>query len=56
LEGVRKLVEGETWAILIGPVKGEGGIRIPPAGFFEGLRELADGQKLLPVKTKELLD
>jgi predicted acetylornithine/succinylornithine family transaminase len=49
LEGVRKLVDRETCAILIEPVQGEGGIRIPPAGFLKGLRELADEHKLLLV-------
>lgn len=49
LEAVRKLVDAETCAILIEPVQGEGGIRIPPAGFLQGLRELADERGLLLV-------
>jgi predicted acetylornithine/succinylornithine family transaminase len=47
LDAVRKLVDRETCAILIEPVQGEGGIRIPPAGFLQGLRELADEHRLL---------
>jgi acetylornithine/N-succinyldiaminopimelate aminotransferase len=47
LDAVRKLVDRETCAILIEPVQGEGGIRIPPAGFLKGLRELADEHRLL---------
>ena len=47
LEAVRKLIDNETCAILIEPVQGEGGIRIPPAGFLKGLRELADERNLL---------
>jgi acetylornithine/N-succinyldiaminopimelate aminotransferase len=47
LDAVRKLVDRETCAILIEPVQGEGGIRIPPAGFLQGLRELADEHDLL---------
>lgn len=47
LEAVRKLVDRETCAIMIEPVQGEGGIRIPPAGFLQGLRELADDHNLL---------
>ena len=47
LEAVAKLVDDETCAILIEPVQGEGGIRIPPQGFLQGLRELADERELL---------
>ncbi len=47
LDAVRKLVDRETCAILIEPVQGEGGIRIPPDGFLQGLRELADQHELL---------
>jgi predicted acetylornithine/succinylornithine family transaminase len=47
LDAVRNLVDRETCAILIEPVQGEGGIRIPPAGFLQGLRELADERELL---------
>lgn len=47
LEAVKKLIDRETCAIMIEPVQGEGGIRIPPAGFLKGLRELADEHKLL---------
>lgn len=47
LDAVKKLVGKETCAILIEPVQGEGGIRIPPAGFLQGLRDLADENNLL---------
>src|SRR3954463_4295346 len=47
LEAVRKLIDRETCAILIEPVQGEGGIRVPPIGFLKGLRELADEHRLL---------
>jgi acetylornithine/succinyldiaminopimelate/putrescine aminotransferase len=47
LDAVRKLIDRETCAILIEPVQGEGGIKIPPAGFLEGLRQLADEHRLL---------
>ncbi|MGD0329298.1 MAG: aspartate aminotransferase family protein [Nitrososphaeria archaeon] len=32
----------EFAAIFVEPVQGEGGIKIPPEGFFKGLREIAD--------------
>src|SRR6202034_1946660 len=37
----------ETAAILIEPVQGEGGVVIPPDGFLQGLRDLADEHKIL---------
>ncbi|MEQ8789834.1 MAG: aspartate aminotransferase family protein [Pirellulaceae bacterium] len=47
LEAVEKLIDDETCAIMIEPVQGEGGIRIPPEGFLAGLRKLADDNELL---------
>jgi predicted acetylornithine/succinylornithine family transaminase len=47
LEAVKQLVDDETCAIMIEPIQGEGGIRIPPAGFLTGLRQLADENGLL---------
>lgn len=47
LDGVRKLVDDETCAILIEPVQGEGGVRIPDPEFLQGLRKLCDEQGLL---------
>jgi predicted acetylornithine/succinylornithine family transaminase len=47
LDATRQLVDDETCAILIEPIQGEGGIRIPPEGFLQGLRELADQHGLL---------
>lgn len=47
LDAVAKLIDGETAAILVEPIQGEGGIRIPPEGFLQGLRRLADEHGLL---------
>jgi acetylornithine/succinyldiaminopimelate/putrescine aminotransferase len=47
LDAVSKLIDDETCAILIEPVQGEGGVRIPPDGFLAGLRQLADEHDLL---------
>jgi len=49
LEAVAKLIDDETAAIMIEPVQGEGGVRIPPEGFLAGLRKLADENDLLLV-------
>jgi len=48
LQAARRLIEGAAstdspiGAILVEPIQGRGGIRVPPAAFLEGLRELAD--------------
>ena len=47
LEAVAGLIDEETAAIMVEPVQGEGGVRIPPQGFLEGLRSLADENDLL---------
>jgi len=47
LDAVANLIDDETSAIMIEPVQGEGGIRIPPEGFLQGLRKLADDNDLL---------
>jgi len=40
-------ISEKTAAILIEPVRGEGGIRVPPNGFLKGLRELCDEKNIL---------
>jgi len=47
LEAAAKLVDDETCAVLVEPIQGEGGVRIPPAGFLKGLRKLCDEKGLL---------
>ena len=47
LEAVKSLIDEQTAAIMIEPIQGEGGIRIPPEGFLQGLRELCDENDLL---------
>jgi acetylornithine/N-succinyldiaminopimelate aminotransferase len=47
LDAAAKLIDAETCAILVEPIQGEGGINLPPAGYLEGLRELADRHKLM---------
>jgi acetylornithine/succinyldiaminopimelate/putrescine aminotransferase len=47
LDAVARLIDTETCAILVEPIQGEGGINLPPAGYLEGLRRLADQHHLL---------
>ena len=47
LAAVRDADDEETAAIMVEPIQGEGGIRIPPDGFLAGLREIADAHNLV---------
>jgi predicted acetylornithine/succinylornithine family transaminase len=47
LDAAARLIDGETCAILVEPIQGEGGIYIAPDGYLEGLRELADKHRLM---------
>ncbi len=47
LEAVKSKIDDETAAIMVEPIQGEGGIRLPPDGFLKGLRELADEHGLV---------
>ena len=41
-EKVMEAITEKTAAILVEPIRGEGGIRIPPKDFLSGLREICD--------------
>jgi acetylornithine/LysW-gamma-L-lysine aminotransferase len=47
LEKVREAITDKTAAILVEPIRGEGGVRIPPDGFLQGLREVCDEKNVL---------
>ena len=47
LEKVREAISEKTAAILVEPIRGEGGIRVPPDGFLKGLREICDEKNIL---------
>lgn len=49
LDAAARAIDGETCGILVESIQGEGGINLPPAGYLEGLRELADRHRLLLV-------
>jgi acetylornithine/N-succinyldiaminopimelate aminotransferase len=49
LAAVKKAITPETAAILLEPIQGEGGVRVPPAGFLRALREFCDERGLLLV-------
>ncbi len=47
LAAIEKAIDGETCAVMLEPIQGEGGINLPPSGFLEGLRALCDKNGLL---------
>ncbi|MBL8800214.1 MAG: aspartate aminotransferase family protein [Planctomycetia bacterium] len=47
LEATAAAIDDETCALMVEPIQGEGGINLPPAGYLEGLRALADKHKLI---------
>jgi len=47
LEAVKNAINQNTCGILVEPMQGEGGIKIPAPGFLKGLRTLADENDLL---------
>ena len=49
LAAAKKAIGPKTAAILVEPIEGEGGVRVPPAGFLKGLRALCDERGLLLV-------
>jgi acetylornithine/N-succinyldiaminopimelate aminotransferase len=46
LDAAARLIDAQTCAILVEPIQGEGGVHLPPRGYLEGLRELADRHRL----------
>ena len=47
IDALAAAVDERTCAVMLEPIQGEGGIRVPPEGFLQGLREIANGDDLL---------
>lgn len=47
VEAVRNAITGETCAVMLEPIQGEGGVQCPGPGYLEDLRKLCDQQGLL---------
>ncbi len=46
-EKAKEAITDKTAAIIVEPLQGEGGIRVPPDGFLQDLRNMCDGKNLL---------
>ena len=49
LEAVETAINENTCGILVEPMQGEGGMKLPPKGFLKGLRQLCDNHDLMLV-------
>jgi acetylornithine/LysW-gamma-L-lysine aminotransferase len=47
LEKVKEAITDKTAAVLLEPIRGEGGVRVPPDGFLQGLRQVCDEKNVL---------
>jgi acetylornithine aminotransferase len=47
VESVASAVSDKTCAILVEPIQGEGGVRVPEENYLRGLREICDANDLL---------
>jgi acetylornithine/N-succinyldiaminopimelate aminotransferase len=47
IEGVKSVLDDSIGGIMVEPIQGESGIRIPPAGYLKALRELCDKSGIL---------
>ena len=42
INDLAETIDEETAAVILEPIQGEGGIIVPPAGYFKAVRELCD--------------
>jgi len=47
IEAVQKAITEKTCAVMVEPIQGEGGVRIPPPGYLKDLKALCDERGLL---------
>lgn len=47
LEKLAEAITDKTAAVLLEPIRGEGGVRVPPTDFLPGVREICDEKNIL---------
>ena len=46
-EKIREAISEKTAAVLMEPIRGEGGVRVPPEGYLQAVREICDEKNVL---------
>jgi len=46
-EKIRKAITEKTAAVLMEPIRGEGGVRVPPNGYLQAVRQICDEKNIL---------
>src|SRR5665647_884170 len=46
-EKIREAISDKTAAVLMEPIRGEGGVRVPPNGYLQAVREICDEKNVL---------
>jgi putrescine aminotransferase len=49
LEALEAAIDGDTAAVIVEPIQGEGGIRVPPEGYLRGVREITRKRGVLMI-------
>ncbi len=49
LEALEAAIDEETAAVIVEPIQGEGGIRVPPEGYLRGVREITRRRGVLMI-------
>ena len=44
---IREAITEKTAAVLMEPIRGEGGVRVPPDGYLQAVREICDEKNVL---------
>jgi acetylornithine/LysW-gamma-L-lysine aminotransferase len=44
---IREVITDKTSAVLMEPIRGEGGVRVPPEGYLQAVREICDEKNVL---------
>ncbi|MCK5236248.1 MAG: acetylornithine transaminase [Deltaproteobacteria bacterium] len=47
IDGISAVIDDKVAAVMIEPVQGEGGVNLPPEGFFKALRKICDEHGVL---------